>query len=52
MSEASKHIAALDRKIRDTFTPGVTTGYDADYDDSLLVVGKRSTAVVVSIIVA
>jgi hypothetical protein len=41
MSEASKHIAALDRRIRDTFTPGVTTGYDADYDDSLLVVGKE-----------
>jgi hypothetical protein len=40
MSDVSDHRAALEQKIRDTFTPNVTTGHDI-HDDNFVVVGKE-----------
>jgi hypothetical protein len=40
MSDVSEHAAALERKIRDTFRPNVTTGHDIHFVD-FVVVGKE-----------
>lgn len=40
MSDVRYHRAALEQKIRDTFTPKVTTGHDI-HDDNFVVVGKE-----------
>ena len=47
MSEAERaHAAALERRIRDTYSPNVTTGRDTDFVN-FVVVGKKLTAAVV-----
>ena len=51
MSDVSDHRAALEQKIRDTFTPNVTTGRDIQMTTSSWS-EKKSTAAVVTIIAA